>query len=94
VTQAVISHWKNELAVSDDPRHQAVGLALEGAHPDVPDNDPKDTPAKNHLVLLAIETNDPATSSTPFGLPAEVSVPHSKSSLRLRRVASRLREWI
>jgi hypothetical protein len=59
VTQTVINGWKSALAASDDPRRQAVGLALESAHPDAPGEEPTDTPAKNRLVLLAIETNDP-----------------------------------
>src|SRR5690348_12163304 len=58
VTQAVNS-WKSALAASEDPRRQAVGAALENAHPDAPRNEPKDTPVNNRLVLLAIETNDP-----------------------------------
>jgi len=59
VTQTDIGAWKSALAASDDPRRQAVALALENAHPDAPGGEPKDTPANNGLVLLAIDTNDP-----------------------------------
>jgi hypothetical protein len=59
VTQTAISAWKTALAASDDPRRQAVALALENAHPDAPGEKPKDTPVNDGLVLLAIDTNDP-----------------------------------
>jgi len=59
VTQTGIGAWKSALAASDDPRRQAVGLALENAHPDAPGEQSKDTPVNNSLVLLAIDTNDP-----------------------------------
>jgi hypothetical protein len=59
VTQTGIGAWKSALAASDDPRREAVGLALENAHPDALGEEPKDTPVNNSLVLLAIDTNDP-----------------------------------
>jgi hypothetical protein len=60
LTQSVISRWQSALATSEDPRSQAIGLALENAHPDPRANESQDTPVNNSLVLLAIETNDPA----------------------------------
>lgn len=63
VTDSAISHWKNVLAASEDPRRQAIGLALANARPraDSGDEQPlKDTPVNNNLVLLAMETDDPA----------------------------------
>jgi len=59
VTQTVISGWTGSLAASEDPRRQAIGLALENAHPGAPGDRGKDTRVNNSLVLLAIETNDP-----------------------------------
>ena len=68
VTQAVISEWENSLAASEDPRHQAMGLALENMlHPEAPVNEPKDTPVNNRLVLLAIDANDPAVYALALG---------------------------
>jgi hypothetical protein len=59
VTQTSISSWTSSLVASEDPRRQAVGLALENAHPGAPGDRGRDTPVNNNLVLLAIETNDP-----------------------------------
>lgn len=59
VTHTVISGWISSLVASEDPRRQAIGLALENAHPGAPGDRGKDTPVNNNLVLLAIETNDP-----------------------------------
>jgi hypothetical protein len=63
VTEPSISRWKSSLAASADPRLQAIGLALANATPRPPrpgDEPSKDTPVNNSLVLLAIETDDPA----------------------------------
>ena len=63
VTEPGISRWKSSLAASEDPRRQAIGLALADARPRPPrpgDEPSKDTPVNNSLVLLAIETDDPA----------------------------------
>jgi hypothetical protein len=59
-TQTGVTAWKTALTDSEDPRSQAVGLALENAHPDAPGHtQSQDTPVNNRLVLLASETNDP-----------------------------------
>lgn len=63
VTEPGISRWKSSLAASADPRLQALGLALANATPRPPrpgDEPSKDSPVNNSLVLLAIETDDPA----------------------------------
>jgi hypothetical protein len=63
VTEPSIGRWKSSLAASADPRLQAIGLALANATPRPPrpgDEPSKDTPVNNSLVLLAIETDDPA----------------------------------
>jgi hypothetical protein len=62
VTEPAISRWKRSLATSEDPRRQAIGLALTNARPRrSPGDEPsKDTPVNNSLVLLAIGTDDPA----------------------------------
>lgn len=77
LTEREISRWKKALAASDDPRHQAMGLALTGTQPDdhistadepIPGNEPsKDTPINNKLVLMATETGDPAIYSLAIG---------------------------
>lgn len=59
VTQTSISGWTSSLVASEELKRQAVGLALENAHPGAPGDRGKDTPVNNKLVLLAIETNDP-----------------------------------
>lgn len=59
VTHAAISGWTGSLVASEDPRREAVGFALENAHPGAPGDRGKDTPVNNNLVLLAIETNNP-----------------------------------
>ena len=65
VTEPAISRWKGSLAASEDPRRQAIALALANARPrPSPGDQPsKDTPMNNNLVLLAIETDDPAIYS-------------------------------
>lgn len=67
VTRAVISGWTSSLVASDDPRRQAIGFALENAHPGAPGDRGKDTPVSNNLVLLAIETNDPVIYELALG---------------------------
>lgn len=77
LTQRAIRRWKEALAASEDPRRQAIGLALTDAQPDahistaeerIPGNGPpKDTPINNKLVLLAAETGDPAIYSLAIG---------------------------
>jgi hypothetical protein len=59
VTQTAISDWTGSLVASEDPRRQAIGLALENAHPGAPGDRGRDTPVNNNLVLLAIQTSDP-----------------------------------
>jgi hypothetical protein len=69
LTQGAISQWQTALAGSDDPTRQAVGLALANAQP-LPtfgDQPSKDTPANNNLVLLAMESNDPAVYALALG---------------------------
>jgi hypothetical protein len=62
VTEPAISRWKGSLTASEDPRRRAIGLALANAQPkpNPSDERSKDTPVNNSLVLLAIETDDPA----------------------------------
>lgn len=67
VTQTVIRGWTKSLVASDDPRRQAIGLALENAHPGAPGDRGKDTPVNNNLVLLAVETNDPVIYELALG---------------------------
>jgi len=67
VTQAAISRWKSALATSEDPRRQAIGLALENAHPESPGRKPQDTPGNNNLVLLAIDSDDPVIYALAIG---------------------------
>lgn len=77
LTQRAIRRWKEALAASEDPRRQAIGLALTDTKPDahistpeerIPGNEPsKDTPINNKLVLLATESGDPAIYSLAIG---------------------------
>jgi hypothetical protein len=77
VTQRAIRRWKNALAASEDPRRQAIGLALTNTKPELHVPTPeeltagseasKDTSINNNLVLLATETNDPAIYSLAIG---------------------------
>jgi hypothetical protein len=59
VTRTVISGWTSALVASQDPRRQAIGLALQNAHPGAPGRGPNDNSVTNNLVLLAVETSDP-----------------------------------
>jgi hypothetical protein len=65
LTEPAISRWKNSLASSEDLRRQAIGLALANARPRPSPGDApsKDTPVNNSLVLLAMQTDDPAIYS-------------------------------
>jgi hypothetical protein len=77
LTQHAIDRWRSALAASSDPRRQALALALTNAEPGGqmvdPDelaagNEPsKDNPANDNLVLLAIQTGDPAIYSLAMG---------------------------
>jgi hypothetical protein len=67
VTEGVISRWKSALATSEDPRRQAIGLALQNARPGPFKDKPKDTPVNNSLVLLAIHSNDPVIYALAIG---------------------------
>jgi len=62
VTEPAISRWKGSLTASEDPRRRAIGLALANAQPKANPGEErsKDTPVNNSLVLLAMETDDPA----------------------------------
>lgn len=69
VTEKTIGGWRTALLESGDLRQRAVGLALGNAKPisgsltfAAPDS-----AAKNDLVLLAIETNDPAIYALALG---------------------------
>jgi hypothetical protein len=77
LVQSAISRWQTTLATSEDPRRQAIALALTNALPGVrpvdpdefiPGNEPsKDTPVNNNLVLLATQSGDPAVYSLAMG---------------------------
>jgi hypothetical protein len=77
VIQGAVSRWQSTLAASEDPRRQAIALALTGATPGgrvvdpdelTPGNEAsKDTPMNNSLVLLATQTGDPAVYSLAIG---------------------------
>jgi hypothetical protein len=59
VTRAAISGWTSALVASADPRREAIGLALENAHPGAPGRGPNDNSVTDNLVLLAVESSDP-----------------------------------
>jgi hypothetical protein len=69
VTEPVISRWKGSLTASENPRRRAIALALANARPrpSLGDELSKDTPVNNSLVLLAIETDDPAIYALAIG---------------------------
>lgn len=64
LTEPALGRWKSSLAASEDPRRQAMALALANAKPGPgprPGAEPsRDTPVNNSLVLLAMQTDDPA----------------------------------
>jgi hypothetical protein len=69
VTDETEGRWKAALLESGDPKRRAVGLALVNAKPS-PDSwtyTAPDTPSNNDLVLLAMETNDPAIYALALG---------------------------
>ena len=69
LTDKAIGHWKTALLESGNPRQHAVGLALGNASPGVHGftYEAPDTAANNDLVLLAMETNDPAIYALALG---------------------------
>lgn len=69
VTEPAISRWKGSLTASEDPRRRAIGLALANAQPtpNPGEETSKDTPVNNSLVLLAMETDDPAIYALAIG---------------------------
>jgi hypothetical protein len=69
LTHPAISHWQSAVAGSDDLRLQAIGLALANAQPVSTLNvqPSKDTPVNNSLVLLAMESHDPAVYALALG---------------------------
>lgn len=69
LTHPAISHWQSALTGSDDLRLQAIGLALANAQPGptVGVQPSKDTPVNNNLVLLAMESDDPAVYALALG---------------------------
>jgi len=70
ITNKAISAWKTTLLNSDDPRRHAVGLVLENANPHFSGTDfaAADTRENNMLVVLAIESNDPAIYALALGI--------------------------
>jgi len=69
LTDATMSRWRAALLASEDPRQQALGLALTDAQP-TPNPSAyvaPDTSSNNSLVLLAIQSNDPAIYALALG---------------------------
>jgi hypothetical protein len=69
ITNKAIGRWKAALLASKDSRRHAVALALDNANPQPnPLNySAPDTSSNNNLVLLAMETNDPAIYALALG---------------------------
>lgn len=69
VTDGAIGHWQKILVESGDPRRRAVGLALGNAkpRPEFGPYAPPDTQSNNNVVLLALESNDPAIYAFALG---------------------------
>lgn len=77
LTQRAIDRWRSALAASGDPQRQAMGLALMNAEPGGQAIDAeevaagvepsRDNAANNNLVLLAVQTRDPAIYSLAMG---------------------------
>jgi hypothetical protein len=69
VTGKTLGRWKTALLKSGNPRERAVGLALGNAKPALDSSTyaAPATPANNDLVLLAMETNDPAIYALALG---------------------------
>jgi hypothetical protein len=69
LTDHVIDRWKRTLLESTDARSRAVGFALSDAnrHPDPFNSSTPDTLSSNSLVLMAIESNDPAIYALALG---------------------------
>jgi hypothetical protein len=79
-----VSRWKTALHQSGDARQRAVGLALSNANPASHSGThaAPDTPADNDLVLLALETNDPAIYALALGQCSENNVDMAAGSCR------------
>ena len=64
-----IIRWRAGLLQSEDPKQRAMGLVLQNAalkHIPLPLNE-RDTPSNNDLVLLAINSDDPAIYAAALG---------------------------
>jgi len=76
VTAKTVGRWRTALLRSADRRQRAIGLALGNAGR-AADSRPyatPGTPANNNLVLLALETNDPAIYALALGQCSENNV--------------------
>jgi hypothetical protein len=69
LTDPAIARWRQGLLDTTNPRQRAMGLALRNARPGpvAEPQAPPDTPSDNELVLLAMETNDPAIYALALG---------------------------
>ena len=68
LTRQAIERWRKSLLENTNPRQRAMGLALRDARPGAGGlQEAPDTSSDNALVLLAIETNDPAIYSLALG---------------------------
>jgi hypothetical protein len=76
VTAKTVGRWRMALLRSADRRQRAIGLALGNAEPasDSRTYAKPGTPANNDLVLLALETNDPAIYALALGQCSENNV--------------------
>ena len=76
VTAKTVGRWRTALLRSADRRQRAIGLALGNAEPgsDSRRYAKPGTPANNDLVLLALETNDPAIYALALGQCSENNV--------------------
>ena len=69
LAQNEIIRWRTGLQQSEDPKQRAMGLVLQNAalkHIPLPLNE-RDTPSNNELVLLAINSDDPAIYAAALG---------------------------
>ena len=69
LAQNEIIRWRTGLQQSEDPKQRAMGLVLQNAalkHIPLPLNE-RDTPSNNDLVLLAINSDDPAIYAAALG---------------------------
>jgi hypothetical protein len=76
VTAKTVGRWRTVLLRSADRRQRAIGLALDKAEPasDSRTYATPGTPADNNLILLALETNDPAIYALALGQCSENNV--------------------